>query len=143
MALVLPSAAFAHTIRVLGKNYQQVQPASVAFQSLSPVEWFLTRIHFTGQIEHKLRLSATTSCPMDLQFFPFDNQQCVVSLQSYSFPRSKVSYSWRNYSALRFHEEAEQQRLHLPEVSITLQADGYYPQMPSKQVMILCLGDTD
>ena len=45
-----------------------------------------TKIHFSGLILHKVRLSVTASCPMELHYFPFDEQSCVLSLQSYSFP---------------------------------------------------------
>ena len=41
-------------------------------------------------IQNKVRLSLTTSCPMDLHTFPFDSQQCSVFIQSYSMPSKKV-----------------------------------------------------
>ena len=36
----------------------------------------------------------TTSCPMQLHYFPFDLQHCRISLQSYSFPTTALQYSW-------------------------------------------------
>ena len=52
------------------------------------------QIDFSGGISHKVRLSVTTSCPMQLHYFPFDLQHCRISLQSYSFPTTALQYSW-------------------------------------------------
>ena len=53
-----------------------------------------TQVHFSGEIQHRVRLSLTASCPMNLQFFPFDHQKCILSWQSYSFPNSKVRLTY-------------------------------------------------
>ena len=63
------------------------------------------QIDFSGGISHKVRLSVTTSCPMQLHYFPFDLQHCRVSLQSYSFPTSAVQYSWAQPGKLQFQGE--------------------------------------
>ena len=54
---------------------------------------------------------------MNLQYFPFDNQRCTISLESYSFPWSKVKYSWRP-GGFRLQQSDEHQQLILPEITL-------------------------
>ena len=89
----------------------------------SPQPQQCIKVHFDGQVEHKVRLSISASCPMDLRFFPFDNQKCTLSFQSYSFPWSQLKYSWTENNPLIFLDRAEDRRLLLPEVGKSNAAD--------------------
>ena len=82
----------------------------------SPQPQQFIKVHFSGQVEHKVRLSVSASCPMDLKFFPFDNQKCTLSFQSYSFPWAQLKYTWNKENPLIFLDRADDRRLLLPEV---------------------------
>ena len=64
-----------------------------------------------------MRLSVTTSCPMQLHYFPFDLQHCRISLQSYSFPTSALQYSWAT-DKLQFQGEKLSENV-MPDLILT------------------------
>ena len=50
---------------------------------------------------------------MDLRKFPFDEQNCTIGFESYAFPRTDVTYSWKNYTGLQSYG-----RRHLPDINL-------------------------
>lgn len=42
----------------------------------------LMRLHGDGSIEYGLRFTTTLACMMDLHYYPLDNQNCTVEIES-------------------------------------------------------------
>ena len=53
------------------------------------------RLNPDGQILKSTRLTLTATCPMDLQYFPMDQQICSVEIGSYGFSKSQIVYVWK------------------------------------------------
>ncbi|XP_063413932.1 glycine receptor subunit alphaZ1-like [Mytilus trossulus] len=51
-------------------------------------------LHPNGFVSYSLRVTGTFTCFMQLQTFPFDEQSCVLELESYGFSASTVSLRW-------------------------------------------------
>jgi len=45
----------------------------------------LMRLHGDGSIEYGLRFTTTLACMMDLHYYPLDNQNCTVEIESCKF----------------------------------------------------------
>ena len=43
------------------------------------------------------RIALVQSCPMDLRFFPFDNQVCPMIIESYTEHEELVDLQWRHH----------------------------------------------
>ncbi|CAO4360940.1 hypothetical protein L5515_000814 [Caenorhabditis briggsae] len=56
----------------------------------------LIRIHKNGQILYSVRLSLVLSCPMSLEFYPLDRQNCLIDLASYAYTTQDIKYEWKN-----------------------------------------------
>lgn len=63
----------------------------------------LIRIHANGTVMYSQRLSLTLSCPMYLQKYPMDQQNCVLILGSYAFTVRDIVYRWQEESAIQYH----------------------------------------
>ncbi|CAI5437722.1 unnamed protein product [Caenorhabditis angaria] len=55
----------------------------------------LIRIHKNGQILYSVRLSLVLSCPMSLEFYPLDRQNCLIDLASYAYTTQDIKYEWK------------------------------------------------
>ncbi|VDL84545.1 unnamed protein product [Nippostrongylus brasiliensis] len=50
----------------------------------------LIRVHKDGTILYSVRISLVLSCPMHLQFYPMDVQQCFIDLASYAYTTKDI-----------------------------------------------------
>ncbi|CAI4228524.1 unnamed protein product [Auanema sp. JU1783] len=55
----------------------------------------LIRIHKDGSILYSVRLSLVLSCPMSLEFYPLDHQNCLIDLASYAYTTQDIKYEWK------------------------------------------------
>ncbi|VDL64986.1 unnamed protein product, partial [Nippostrongylus brasiliensis] len=55
----------------------------------------LIRIHKDGSILYSVRLSLVLSCPMSLEFYPLDRQNCLIDLASYAYTTQDIKYEWK------------------------------------------------
>ncbi|EYC44942.1 hypothetical protein Y032_0445g1589 [Ancylostoma ceylanicum] len=56
----------------------------------------LIRVHKDGTILYSVRISLVLSCPMHLQFYPMDVQQCFIDLASYAYTTKDIEYVWKS-----------------------------------------------
>ncbi|XP_074604723.1 gamma-aminobutyric acid receptor subunit beta-like [Brevipalpus obovatus] len=62
------------------------------------------RINHNGDVLLSLRLTVTSSCPMNLQYFPMDRQQCTIEVESYGFSTDEIRFSWTATDAVRIEQ---------------------------------------
>ncbi|CAB03329.1 Ig-like domain-containing protein [Caenorhabditis elegans] len=55
----------------------------------------LIRVHKDGTILYSVRISLVLSCPMHLQYYPMDVQQCFIDLASYAYTTKDIEYVWK------------------------------------------------
>ncbi|PAA69372.1 hypothetical protein BOX15_Mlig008197g1 [Macrostomum lignano] len=55
----------------------------------------LIRLHPNGEILYSMRLTVKASCPMQLRYFPMDEQICPLIFGSYGYPSSDILYRWK------------------------------------------------
>lgn len=58
------------------------------------------RIDHTGEVYRSIRLTVTSSCPMKLQYFPMDRQQCTIEAESYGYNVKDIIYHWARATAV-------------------------------------------
>jgi len=58
------------------------------------------RIDHTGEVYRSIRLTVTSSCPMKLQYFPMDRQQCTIEAESYGYNVKDIIYRWARSTAV-------------------------------------------
>nr|AAP13536.1 avermectin-sensitive chloride channel GluCl alpha/yellow fluorescent protein fusion [synthetic construct] len=61
----------------------------------------LIRIHNDGTVLYSVRISLVLSCPMYLQYYPMDVQQCSIDLASYAYTTKDIEYLWKEHSPLQ------------------------------------------
>ncbi|XP_074661152.1 glycine receptor subunit alpha-2-like isoform X2 [Tubulanus polymorphus] len=54
----------------------------------------LLRIYSNGDVWFATRITATFSCPLHLQKFPFDTQVCSLMVESYGYTMDTMTYGW-------------------------------------------------
>ena len=42
-----------------------------------------------------MRLTVTANCPMNLEYFPLDSQNCSLEIESYGYSSRDIRYTWR------------------------------------------------
>ncbi|KFD66363.1 hypothetical protein M514_05763 [Trichuris suis] len=52
------------------------------------------RIKGRGEVLTSQRLTVTASCPMMLQLFPLDSQECTLEIESYGYSDADTKYRW-------------------------------------------------
>ncbi|KAG9509756.1 Gamma-aminobutyric acid receptor subunit beta, partial [Fragariocoptes setiger] len=52
------------------------------------------RIDHSGEVYRSIRLTVTSSCPMKLQYFPMDRQECTIEAESYGYNVRDIKYRW-------------------------------------------------
>lgn len=55
-------------------------------------------LHWTGQVIWKLPAILKSSCTIDVEYFPFDIQSCIIKFSSWTYERNKKN----PISSLRF-----------------------------------------
>ncbi|VDM60464.1 unnamed protein product [Angiostrongylus costaricensis] len=61
----------------------------------------LIRVHKDGTILYSVRISMVLSCPMHLQFYPMDVQQCYIDLASYAYTTKDIEYVWKSHDPVQ------------------------------------------
>uniref|UniRef100_A0A1I7XMN7 Neur_chan_LBD domain-containing protein n=1 Tax=Heterorhabditis bacteriophora TaxID=37862 RepID=A0A1I7XMN7_HETBA len=56
----------------------------------------LIRVHKDGTVLYSVRISLVLSCPMHLQYYPMDVQQCLIDLASYAYTTKDIEYVWKS-----------------------------------------------
>ncbi|XP_063706317.1 gamma-aminobutyric acid receptor subunit beta-like [Culicoides brevitarsis] len=72
----------------------------------------LVRISGDGQVIYGMRFTTTLACMMDLHYYPLDQQNCTVEIESYGYTISDILMYWKP-TPVSGVEEAE-----LPQFSI-------------------------
>uniref|UniRef100_A0A6A7G011 Glycine receptor subunit alpha-1-like isoform X1 n=2 Tax=Hirondellea gigas TaxID=1518452 RepID=A0A6A7G011_9CRUS len=67
----------------------------------------LLRIYRSGDILYSLRVTLKLSCHLDLEMYPFDNQECNVRLASYANTDDVVQYRWADTVPIAMPEDIE------------------------------------
>ncbi|TKR96827.1 hypothetical protein L596_010789 [Steinernema carpocapsae] len=67
-----------------------------AHRHMIDTENMFLRIHANGSVLYSVRLSLTLSCPMHLQLYPLDVQNCDFDLISYAFTTRDIVYQWND-----------------------------------------------
>lgn len=62
------------------------------------------RINYTGEVYRSIRLTVTSSCPMKLQYFPMDRQQCTIEAESYGYSVEDIIYKWAHNTSVERDE---------------------------------------
>lgn len=62
----------------------------------------LLHIHNDGFVLYSIRLSLTLSCMMDLRFFPMDDQNCSILMESYGYSIENVALRWKTNEPVIF-----------------------------------------
>ncbi|XP_074650248.1 gamma-aminobutyric acid receptor subunit beta-like [Tubulanus polymorphus] len=52
------------------------------------------RIDPEGNVFNSIRLTVTSSCPMDLTYFPMDSQKCTLEVESFGYKTKDIKYYW-------------------------------------------------
>ncbi|KAH7709895.1 unc-49B protein [Aphelenchoides avenae] len=60
----------------------------------APVNNAFVRIESDGGVTMSQRLTVTSSCAMDLTFFPMDSHSCKLELESYGYTTEDIAYFW-------------------------------------------------
>jgi len=55
----------------------------------------MVRLHGDGAITYGMRFTTTLACMMDLHYYPLDQQNCTVEIESYGYTVSDVVMYWR------------------------------------------------
>ncbi|KAL3321048.1 Neurotransmitter-gated ion-channel transmembrane region, partial [Cichlidogyrus casuarinus] len=55
----------------------------------------MVRLYGNGQIFYGMRFTTTLSCNMDLHYYPLDEQNCTVELESYGYTTDDVVMKWK------------------------------------------------
>ncbi|OXA57059.1 Glutamate-gated chloride channel [Folsomia candida] len=53
------------------------------------------RIYPDGNVLFSVRISLVLACPMDLQFFPMDEQTCRIAMASYGLTTEDIVFHWK------------------------------------------------
>ncbi|CAD5114938.1 DgyrCDS3969 [Dimorphilus gyrociliatus] len=72
------------------------------------------RIYENGSIYYSSRISLRLSCPMRLEKFPLDEQQCTLQMESYAHTTDTLLFEWNNPDPIEINEELE-----LPQFELT------------------------
>ncbi len=54
----------------------------------------LMRVKPSGEVWYVVKVSATLSCPMSLQNYPFDSQECPILFESYGYTMDVLYLTW-------------------------------------------------
>nr|CCN97895.1 glutamate-gated chloride channel 6 [Cooperia oncophora] len=65
----------------------------------------MIRIYANGSVMSSERLSFTFSCPMYLQKYPMDEQNCDMLLASYAFTTDDIVYRWDEQNPIQYHAQ--------------------------------------
>ncbi|XP_032804097.1 glycine receptor subunit alpha-2-like isoform X1 [Petromyzon marinus] len=66
---------------------------SAAFHNVSAKNRML-RIFRNGAVFYSIRLSLTLACPMNLEYYPLDTQECRINLESFGYTTQDLIFQW-------------------------------------------------
>ncbi|BFZ14903.1 hypothetical protein BsWGS_17942 [Bradybaena similaris] len=70
-----------------------------------------------GEVHYSMRLSLTLSCRMVLEKYPLDTQKCPMLIQSYTYTRDNVMFTWQKGMDITYDSELKL-NTELPQFSI-------------------------
>ena len=70
----------------------------------------LVRIYPDGSVLYSARITLHLSCPMDLSYFPMDEQTCIMKIASYGHTTDEVILQWKQENAVQITRS-----LHMPQ----------------------------
>ncbi|CAJ0588043.1 unnamed protein product [Cylicocyclus nassatus] len=81
----------------------------------------LIRVHKDGTVLYSVRISLVLSCPMHLQYYPMDVQQCFIDLASYAYTTADIEYVWKKQDPVQLKQglSSSLPSFHLNNVSTT------------------------
>uniref|UniRef100_A0A0N4Z2K4 Glycine receptor subunit alphaZ1-like n=1 Tax=Parastrongyloides trichosuri TaxID=131310 RepID=A0A0N4Z2K4_PARTI len=65
----------------------------------------LVRIYKDGKVVYSVRLTLVLSCPMYLQKYPMDVQECYIDMASYGYTKDDIIYHWNKETPVQFRDE--------------------------------------
>lgn len=74
----------------------------------------LMRIYPNGDILYSIRITLVLACPMDLLYYPFDKQTCVIKIASYGYTTDDLVLLWKESNPVQVTKE-----LILPRFTLT------------------------
>ncbi len=87
--------------RVGSSHIEKVWVPDIFFRNEIESRWHdvtvsnkLMQIKANGQVWYVVKLSATLSCPMDLQSYPFDTQRCPIVFESFGHTMDVLYFTW-------------------------------------------------
>uniref|UniRef100_A0AC35UEV4 Ig-like domain-containing protein n=1 Tax=Rhabditophanes sp. KR3021 TaxID=114890 RepID=A0AC35UEV4_9BILA len=80
------------------------------------------RIHRDGTVLYSVRLTMVMSCPMQLAFYPMDEQICHLDLASYAYTVEDITYFWKEENAIQLKDGLSNS---LPQFVITNYSTSY------------------
>nr|CAD7393003.1 unnamed protein product [Timema cristinae] len=80
----------------------------------------LVAVEPDGMVSMSARMKVKLSCLMDLQKFPFDEQECPMVLESWTYNSSQLLLSWDKDTPVTVNKD-----LHLPEYKLTNMWSNY------------------
>jgi cation transporter family protein len=63
--------------------------------STGAIQQEMIRISPSGRVLRSTKITVTASCKMNLGYFPFDNQLCVLDIESYGYTANDIIYAWK------------------------------------------------
>uniref|UniRef100_A0A915KXB1 Glutamate-gated chloride channel n=1 Tax=Romanomermis culicivorax TaxID=13658 RepID=A0A915KXB1_ROMCU len=81
----------------------------------------LLRIYPDGKILYSVRLSMVLSCPMGLEYYPLDNQTCLIELAN-AYTTEDIKYEWKTEEPVQLKKGIEKS---LPSFKLMSTKTGY------------------
>ncbi|XP_053214290.1 glutamate-gated chloride channel-like [Panonychus citri] len=73
----------------------------------------LLRIYPDGSVLYSIRISLLLACPMDLKYYPLDEQECYMRMASYGYTTDDLVFRWKDGDPVQITSN-----LHLPRFAL-------------------------
>ncbi|CAB3397308.1 unnamed protein product [Caenorhabditis bovis] len=82
------------------------------------------RVNYTGHVRYYIPFSSESLCKLDVKFFPFDVQQCMLLFGSWAHSNDSIKYSLysQNLSLIDFYDNQEWE---LDTMNSSVRSDGF------------------
>ncbi|XP_074598820.1 glutamate-gated chloride channel-like isoform X2 [Brevipalpus obovatus] len=64
----------------------------------------LLRIYPNGTVLYSIRISLLLACPMDLKYYPLDEQECNMRMASYGYTLDDLKFLWRENEPVQLNK---------------------------------------
>ena len=81
---VIVKVYFYENLKDTKKNYFRRANGKYELSTMTKAE-----LHWTGQVIWKLPAILKSSCTIDVEYFPFDIQSCIIKFSSWTYERKK------------------------------------------------------